>query len=239
GSSGRTPPGRPRSRSRPLPGSLPERSRATRPRTRYRPAVRVLRRTLRAAIAAVVVAAVAGLADSPDHAVAATAPPNVVLILSDDQRFDTLDQMPNVERLIADHGVTFRNSFVTTSECCPSRASILSGRYSHDTGVIENFGPSSYPQFDEASSLPVWLHDAGYDTGLVGKYLNDYTIYGHHHVPPGWSDWAAMDSRPEEKYYDYTLNLNGRLVHYGKAPQDYSTDVLTRKAIGFVDRARG
>ena len=65
------------------------------------------------------------------------------------------------------------------------------------------------------SNLAVWLHDAGYETALVGKYLNDYTVYGNHHVPPGWSTWVAIDSVPEERYYDYTLNENGKLVHYG------------------------
>ena len=146
---------------------------------------------------------------------------NIVVILADDARFDSLGRMPNVERLMAARGVTFTNAFVTTSECCPSRASILCGQYAHTTGVIQNFGPSSYPHFYEQSNLAVWLHDAGYETALVGKYLNDYTVYGNHHVPPGWSDWIAMDSVPEEKYYDYTLNENGRLVHYGVASTDY------------------
>ncbi len=216
--------------------AAPVARRAIRARTGYLRAVRV-RRTIAIAFA---VAALAGVASgSTRDAAAAPQPPNIVLILSDDQRFDTLDQMPNVEKLIAAHGVTFKNAFVTTSECAPSRASILSGEYSHDTGVVDNFGPSSYPQFDETSNLAVWLHAAGYDTALVGKYLNDYTVYGEHRIPSGWSDWAVMDSKPEEKYYDYTLNLNGRLVHYGKAPSDYSTDVLARKAIGFVRHAHG
>jgi N-acetylglucosamine-6-sulfatase len=196
-----------------------------------------LRRTIAIAFAVAVLAGVAS--GSPRAAAAAAEPPNIVLILSDDQRWDTLGDMPNVERDIVAHGVTFTNSFVTTSECCPSRASILSGQYSHTTGVIENFGPNSYPKFDEQSNLAVWLQDAGYDTGLVGKYLNDYTVYGNHHVPAGWSDWAAMDSKPEEKYYDYTLNLNGRLVHYGSKPSDYSTDVLAHQAISFVRHAHG
>jgi len=164
--------------------------------------------------------------------------PNIVVILADDERFDSASRMPSVQRLIAARGVTFSQAFVTTSECCPSRASILSGQYSHRTGVIQNFGLASYPKFNERSNLAVWLHHAGYQTALVGKYLNDYTVYGHHHVPPGWSEWVAMDSRPEEKYYDYTLNENGRLTHYGTAVSDYSTDVLARKAIAFVRRAK-
>src|SRR5262249_18646733 len=66
-----------------------------------------------------------------------------------------------------------------------------------------------------------------------------YTVYGHHAVPPGWSDWVAMDSKPEERYYDYALNENGRLVRYGKTPEDYSTDVLGSKAVSFVRSAKG
>jgi arylsulfatase A-like enzyme len=118
-----------------------------------------------------------------EPASATTDAPNIVVILVDDQRFDTLDRMREVRRLIASHGVTFTNAFVTTSECCPSRASILSGQYSHRTGVLQNFGPAGYPAFNERSNLAVWLRRAGYQTALVGKYLNDYTVYGHHRIP--------------------------------------------------------
>jgi arylsulfatase A-like enzyme len=170
--------------------------------------------------------------------VARKPPLDVVLIVSDDQRADTLGPMPRVRRLLAAHGVTFQRAFVTTSLCCPSRASILSGQYSHHHGVIENFGRASYPRFDEGSNLAVWLQAAGYETALVGKYLNDYSVYGRHRVPPGWSWWAAIDSRPEESYYDYRLNENGRLVSYGSAPEDYSTRVLAEKAVAFLRRAR-
>ena len=163
---------------------------------------------------------------------------NLVVILADDERWDSNGRMTNVQRLLAAHGITFTNAFATTSECCPSRASILTGQYAHTNGVIENFGPNSYPHFYEKSNLAVWLHDAGYDTALVGKYLNDYTVYGNHHVPPGWSTWVAMDSVPEERYYDYTLNENGGLVHYGTKVSDYSTDVLARKATEFLSIAK-
>jgi len=165
-------------------------------------------------------------------------PLNVVFILSDDEREDGTPVMHNVQTLLQQHGVTFTNNHVTTSMCGPSRASILTGMYSHHTGVVENFGDDSYPRFDTASNLAVWLHDAGYDTGLVGKYLNDYTLDGHNVVPPGWDDWQVMDSVPEERYYDYTLDENGSLVHYGDAPSDYSTTVLAQKAVDFIDGAK-
>jgi N-acetylglucosamine-6-sulfatase len=188
--------------------------------------------------AAAVAALLAVLAVTARTDAAPVRPPNVVVILADDERFDTLNRMANVRRLLASHGFTFRNAFVTTSECCPSRASILTGQYSHHTGVVQNFGNASYPQFDERSNLAVWLHDAGYETALVGKYLNDYTVYGHHHIPRGWSRWFAIDSRPEEKYYDYTVNENGKLVHFGTKARDYSTDVLAGKAKRFAKQAR-
>ena len=125
---------------------------------------------------------------------------NVVVILSDDERLDGGTVMKNVRHLLAGHGVTFANYHVTTSECGPSRASILTGQYSHHTGVLDNFGLHSYPAFDQSSNLAVWLHESGYRTALVGKYLNDYTLYGHNEIPPGWDDWQAMDSvRSEER----------------------------------------
>lgn len=146
--------------------------------------------------------------------------------------------MANVQRLLAAHGVSFTDFHVTTSMCGPSRASILSGRYSHHTGVLTNFGQHSYPAFNQRSNLAVWLHAAGYRTALIGKYINDYTRYGHNRIPPGWDDWQVMDSVPMEAYYHYTLNENGRLVHYGHSAADYSTTVLTNKAVSFLKQTR-
>jgi N-acetylglucosamine-6-sulfatase len=165
---------------------------------------------------------------------------NVVVILSDDERVDGTSVMKNVQHLLADHGVTFTDYHVTTSMCGPSRASILSGQYSHHTGVLENFGPNSYPAFkDQPNDLAVWMHQAGYETGLVGKYINSYTAdWVHHAIPPGWDDWQVMDSIPMEAYYNYSINENGRLVHYGHRPSDYSTTVLTHKAVQFIQGAR-
>jgi N-acetylglucosamine-6-sulfatase len=167
---------------------------------------------------------------------------NVVVILSDDERSDGTAVMKNVQTLLADHGVTFTDAHVTTSMCGPSRASILTGQYAHHTGVVENFGPQSYPAFkngEESNDLAVWMHKAGYETGLVGKYVNSYTDgFVHHAIPPGWDDWQVMDSVPMEAYYNYSINDNGHLVHYGNKPSDYSTDVLTHKAVQFIQGAR-
>ncbi len=163
---------------------------------------------------------------------------NVVVILSDDERVDGTSVMQNVKTLLADHGVTFSDYHVTSSLCGPSRASILSGQYSHHTGVYDNFGPHSVASFNASSTLATWMHGAGYETALVGKYINAYTTAEHHVIPPGWDDWQALDSIPMEAYYNYDLNENGSLVHFGHAPSDYSTKVLTRKAVDFIHTAR-
>jgi N-acetylglucosamine-6-sulfatase len=165
---------------------------------------------------------------------------NVVLILSDDERWDGTTVMQNVKNLLVDHGVNFTNAHVTTSLCGPSRASILTGQYAHHTGVVDNFGPHAYPAFSEASNdLGVWMHKAGYQTALVGKYINGYTSPSFHHgIPPGWDNWQVMDSIPMEAYYNYSINNNGHLEHYGSKPADYSTTVLTHKAVNFIRGAR-
>jgi N-acetylglucosamine-6-sulfatase len=167
---------------------------------------------------------------------------NIVVILSDDERSDGTAVMKNVQTLLADHGVTFTDMHVTTSMCGPSRASILTGQYAHHTGVTDNFGPHGYPAFkagEESNDLAVWMHKAGYETALVGKYVNAYTDgFVHHEVPPGWDDWQVMDSIPMEAYYNYSINDNGHLEYYSNKPSDYSTTVLTHKAVQFIQEAR-
>src|SRR5438309_11850551 len=103
--------------------------------------------------------------------------PSIVLILTDDQRYDSLPLMPIVRRDLVRHGVTFKNGFVVNSLCCPSRASILTGGYSHTTGVYRNTPPhGGFESFrhHEKSTIATWLHADGYRTGLFGKYLNHY-----------------------------------------------------------------
>jgi N-acetylglucosamine-6-sulfatase len=142
---------------------------------------------------------IAGGSNGGTGAAATAARLNVVVIVSDDERLDANATMRNVELLLARHGVRFGRYYVTTSECCPSRTTMLTGQYPHRTGVVANFGKYSYPSFDERSTLATWLHRAGYTTALVGKYLNDYTLAGGHRVPPGWDKWVAIDSVPEER----------------------------------------
>ena len=120
-------------------------------------------RTISLVLAAAVLALLAAraAAAAPRSAARAAAHRlNVVFIVSDDERVQGDTVMRRVHRLLAEHGVTFSNFHVTTSECGPSRASILLGAYSHHTGVLDNFGPHSYPAYDTRSNLAVWLRSA-------------------------------------------------------------------------------
>lgn len=173
----------------------------------------------------------------------ATRPPNVLVVLTDDQRWDALDVMPQVQARLVAQGTSFTNAFVTTPVCCPSRASILSGLYAHNHGT-RTLGPpdGGAPAFvgPDASTVATWLHDAGYRTALFGKYMNSYAELGPPkratwYVPPGWTAWGAFVT-PE--YLDYELvRETGLVEHHGVAEADYSTDVTAARALAFIDDA--
>ena len=163
--------------------------------------------------------------------------PNVVVIMTDDQRADSLQAMPNVRAMIRDRGVTFRNAFVPNSLCCPSRVSTLTGLYSHTSSVWGNGGSNGgFPAFDDRTSIATVLRDAGYRTGLVGKYLNGYIGLHFDHsdyVPPGWDSWFAF---PTGAYYDYPAAADGASIGpYGSEPGSYSARVMTKRAREFID----
>jgi arylsulfatase A-like enzyme len=165
--------------------------------------------------------------------------PNVILVLTDDQDAASLQQMPYVGGHFAAGAHAFREAFVTTPECCPSRASFLTGEYAHNHGVLSNDPKDGgFNSFQDDSDLPVWLHDAGYRTGFVGKYLNGYgwTALDNDpgYVPLGWDSWAALTNHTEYQLYDYDLNVGGDIEHYGSGPADYQTTVLGGKAERFI-----
>ena len=102
--------------------------------------------------------------------------PNMVVIMTDDARDDDLRFMPNVRHLIGDQGVRFTNTFSPQPLCCPARASFLTGEYSHNHHVWSHAPPYGFQALHDGSTLPVWLHRAGYDTSFLGKYLNGYGV---------------------------------------------------------------
>jgi len=187
--------------------------------------------------------------------IAQAAQPNIVLILADDLDATTSeywerataagkdDPLKKTRALLRDKGMTFSNAFAPTPICCPARSTILTGKYGHNTGVLTNGGDQGgWGAFvrngGENNNIAVWLHGAGYRTGLVGKYLNGID-QAPTHVPPGWSDWHGfVDPRLGEYIgYGYDVNENGRIVHYGWNENDYSTDVVARKSVAFIQAA--
>jgi N-acetylglucosamine-6-sulfatase len=153
------------------------------------------------------------------------AQPNIVLILTDDQRFDELRHLPAIGSKLVGRGMNLRRAFVVNSLCCPSRATILTGTYSHTTGIYLNGdgGAGGFPDFRDGSTIATWLRDAGYRTGLFGKYLNHYE--SARYIPPGWTHWRGLVG-PNSAYYDYDVSIHGRRVHHGSRPRDYATDVF-------------
>ncbi len=168
----------------------------------------------------------------------ATEQPSILFFLTDDQTWDSLWAMPNVQRLLVDKGVTFPNAFVVNPLCCPSRTSILTGDYSHTTDVYRQIPPhGGVATFNDTSTIATWLHDAGYTTGLIGKYVNGFQdAAARGYVPPGWDKFMAF-STPD--YQNYTLDVDGAVVKYGDAPKDYSNKVLTNAADEFIRTTKG
>jgi N-acetylglucosamine-6-sulfatase len=179
--------------------------------------------------------------------------PNVVLILTDDLDKSLMPYLPNVTRLIRDQGAELPNFYVEQSSCCPSRASILSGLYAHNHGVIGNVWPEGgydrWKQTEQDDDLPVWLDKAGYLSALLGKYFNEYPFHpGSHlsdaekaklkaYVPPGWQSWAAPVQGNAYAQQHYRLNVDGRVD--ADFHEDYLDSWLGDRALGLVDGADG
>lgn len=171
---------------------------------------------------------------------------NVVFILTDDQSVSELAGMPNVQNLIGAAGATFNRAYVPYPLCCPSRASLLSGRHMHNHGVRGNLAPNGgWERFQtqEATALPVRTAIGGYYNVHVGKYMNNYFgTAGSPAIPPGWSEWYGKISE-DSLYFNYTtVEKEGpgdaaEVVFHGDRASDYQTDVLRDKALSFVDGA--
>jgi N-acetylglucosamine-6-sulfatase len=178
-----------------------------------------------------------GATAATSSATPVTERPNVVLIQTDDQTARQLNSkiMPRTMRLLTGPGTRFSDYIATTAQCCPSRASLLTGQYAHNHGVLSN--NRGYPALvDKDNVLPVWLQQAGYNTLHVGKFLNGYSRFADRpaDVAPGWTDWRTVVGG-RFGYYDYFLSTNGHWNHFGTQPGDYVTRVLTRNAVGAIN----
>jgi N-acetylglucosamine-6-sulfatase len=175
---------------------------------------------------------------------AGTTKPNVLFVLTDDMRLDDLQYLPQIRQLIGDQGMTFDNEFDNVTLCCPARTSILRGQYSHNTGVLTNGGTNggfetAHADDVEQATVATAMHDAGYSTGLFGKYLNGYpNTVAPSYVPPGWDTWSSSSKGNAYSEFNYTLNQNGQQVDYANGPDDYGTDVYARQTTDFVDQAQ-
>jgi arylsulfatase A-like enzyme len=159
---------------------------------------------------------VAGAAQPP-------APPNILLLISDDQAWSTFNRglMPNVYADLVDQGILFNRAYVTSSLCCPSRSQIMTGLYEHHTGVDENNVALTRP------TLPSALHDIGYRTLLAGKYLNSWPC-----TPRAEFDSWHCVSTPPSSYtmVDPWINDDGTWVHH----TGYQTDLLASDVSDFI-----
>ena len=190
---------------------------------------------------ALATAALTGCAPAPRGGIAVpslkptgTKPRNVVLILTDDQRFDSFSFMghpflrtPRIDQLVRE-GAWCRNAFVTTSLCCPSRASMLTGRYAHDHGVLNNQSELAESELTYAQ----YLSKAGLPTAYVGKW---HMGADNPHPRPGWQRWIGFRGQgryiypgpPKLNPLDRGFSYNGEL----KQVKGYVTDLLTDEAV--------
>jgi N-acetylglucosamine-6-sulfatase len=161
--------------------------------------------------------------------------PNIVLVMTDDQAISQMsgEVMPRISKYLGNRGTQFDHAYLTTPLCCPSRATLLTGQYGHNNGVLRN----AYPALNyKRNVLPVWLRRSGYRTIHIGKFLNAYGRGDAYRPAPGWSEWHTMIWKKEVAYYDYNLSVNGRRVHHGHDPSDYSPHVFLRTAERLLHR---
>jgi arylsulfatase A-like enzyme len=159
----------------------------------------------------------------PDSAEAQRRAPNILIFVTDDQRAtETLSVMPRTRRYFRRQGTQYTNAFATTPLCCPSRTTILTGRYAHNTGVRRN---NEARGLDRTTLFPRVLRRSGYRTALVGKFLN-----GWGSRPPYFDLWAMR--RGGNLYEDPTFNVNGRVRRLA----GYSTDLIGSYARAFLRR---
>ena len=184
---------------------------------------------------------VAGTQEVPRHAVSQTPQePNILLVLTDDQDVGSVLRMPNLQSKLVDRGTTFSRAFVTTPLCCPSRTSILRGQYAHNHEVWSNHSPGGgFERFKELgyenSTIATWLDEAGYHTGYIGKYLNEYGSYDEPttHIPSGWDRWIGYEGGPgdQETNGAFRVNDQGKVV---RIDDENDTDYFARQAETYV-----
>jgi len=160
--------------------------------------------------------------------------PNVLVILTDDHRgTETLEWMPKTLQWFGQGGTNFTTAYATTPLCCPARAALMTGRFNHNNAVLDN---GDQANLDHTSTIQRYLVQAGYRTGISGKFLNGWPIADD---PPHFERWAIMQPSSglpgEEGYYGTTFNVDGTVQTVGKN----STDYIAERAIEYVQDWEG
>jgi arylsulfatase A-like enzyme len=151
--------------------------------------------------------------------------PNVLVVVTDDARAETLQVMPKTRRWLAGGGVSFTHGFATTPSCCPSRASILSGRYVHNHGVLrQQLGD----RLDQRTTLARYLSDGGYRTAMAGKFLNRWPL---RRPPPHFDRYAQANGG----YYDQLWQVDGAL----RRVPTYSSTFIGDRALAYLEEFEG
>ncbi len=193
-------------------------------RTRQRLGKSAMAAGLVALVAAATVAGVPYSTTSDAEAQSVDDRPNIMIIVTDDQR-EGLDNMPRTRHFFAKQGRTYSNAYVTTPQCCPSRGSIMTGRYAHNHSIRDNYtAPTEFPFAD---TLQARLQDEGYTTGLVGKFLNGWP---NDKLPPNF-DFVATQ---KAGYRNSMWNINGLMTSI----DGYNTDTVGDKAVDFIEANR-
>jgi arylsulfatase A-like enzyme len=175
--------------------------------------------------------------------------PNVVVVMTDDERYDDMVTLPKTRRLIGKKGVTFTRYYASYPVCCPARATFLTGQYAHNHGVkcLYRACGGGYFHFPQRDYLPVWLDRAGYATAHIGKYLNGYgKEVRPPDVPRGWTEWYGLVDHSTYRMWGYKMHIkgpgdeDGRTRQFGRVlsrrPALYQTDKLTDTAVDFIRR---
>lgn len=154
--------------------------------------------------------------------------PNIVLVITDDQRYDEMQFLPRTERLLGEAGLTATEAITPHPLCCPARAEMLTGQLAQNNGVQTNFAPQGgYDRLDTRHTLATWLQDAGYNTAFLGKHLNGYSQTDGR--DPGWNIFNAS-SHGFSDYVDFHQYDNGRRV---RVP-GYYTDYVSQRTVDYA-----